>query len=87
MAVSKAALPLSLNKQEVSTMRRIAVGFLGLLLTVGVIGCEGDTTTDEPVAPATDGTTADPVADPATDADADGDVNAVDEEPADPAVE
>lgn len=67
-------------------MRRIAVGFLGLLLTVGVIGCE-DTATNEPVAPPADGATADPVADPATDADADGDVNAVDDAPADPAAE
>jgi hypothetical protein len=63
-------------------MRRIAYLFLGLCLTVGMVGCEGDTATDDTTAPATDPATA-----PATDADADGDVNAADEAPADPAAE
>ncbi|HEX6963286.1 MAG TPA: hypothetical protein VF175_15570 [Lacipirellula sp.] len=63
-------------------MRRIAYLFLGLLLTVGMVGCEGDTATDDATT-----TTTDPATDPATDADADGDVNAADEAPADPAAE
>lgn len=64
-------------------MRRIAVGFLGLLLTAGVVGCEGETATNEPVAPPAEGATADPAAD----TDADGEANATDEAPADPAAE
>jgi hypothetical protein len=62
-------------------MRRIAYLFLGLCLTVGMVGCAEDTATDDTT------TTTDPVTDPATDADADGDMNAADEAPADPAVE
>ena len=58
-------------------MSRIALLLLALVLTMGTtIGCKEDTTTP----PATPDTTA-----PAGDADADGDANATDEAPADPA--
>lgn len=55
-------------------MRRIGLLFLGLCLTVGVIGCQ-----KEDVPPST----TDPAA-PAGDADSDGDANATDDAPADP---
>jgi hypothetical protein len=63
-------------------MRRIAVLFLGLCLTVGLAGCAEDTATDtttDTPATGTDTTT------PPGDADADGTGDAADEAPADPA--
>ncbi len=62
-------------------MRRIAYLFLGLCLTVGMVGCADDTATDtDTTAPAgTDTTT------PPGDADADGAGDAADTAPADPA--
>ena len=62
-------------------MRRIAVLFLGLCLTVGMAGCAEDTATDATTTPpaGTDTTT------PPGDADADGTGDAADEAPADPA--
>jgi hypothetical protein len=45
-------------------MRRIALLFLGLCLTVGMVGCKEDTATDDTTtAPATDGTGTTPPAD------------------------
>ena len=59
-------------------MRRIAVLFLGLCLTVGMAGCAEDTATDTTDTPATDTTT------PPGDADADGTSDAADDAAADP---
>ena len=56
-------------------MRRILVLFLGLFLTVGAIGCKKEDT------PKTDSNTAAP----GGDSDKDGDANATDDEPANPA--
>ena len=56
-------------------MRRIALLFLGLCLTISTIGCK-----KEDVPPST----TDPAA-PAGDADKDGDANDTDDAPADPA--
>jgi hypothetical protein len=61
-------------------MRRIAFLFLGLCLTVGMVGCSDDTATDDTTpAAGTDTTT------PPGDADADGAGDAADTAPADPA--
>ena len=56
-------------------MRRILFLFLGLMLTAGVVGCK-----KEDVAPVSKDAAA-----PAGDADKDGDANATDDEPANPA--
>lgn len=65
-------------------MRRIAYLFLGLLLTVGMVGCEGDTATDDTTTPAETGTD---TTTPPGDADTDGAGDATDTAPADPAAE